>query len=97
MTGGSTDDQAPVSHGCVTDGCRRVAEFWVYHRGVDRWRPRCEHHTVQLHPSLEVSAWLESGYARPAELGRPDAPPPSPPEGRPAAFRTIVDRAMGWD
>lgn len=97
MTHEATPDRDGVSASCARADCRRDADFWVYHPGDDRWRPRCENHTIQLHPSLEVHAWLESGYARPVELGRPDEPPASPPEGRHTAFRDLVDRAMDWD
>lgn len=82
---------------CTREDCHRNARFWTYHSDDGRWQPLCKRHTRRLHPSLEVTAWLESGYARPVELGRPDGLPGAPPGGRPAAFREVVDRAMGWD
>lgn len=80
---------------CTGSGCDSDADFWVYDSDEDGWQPVCSQHTVQLHPSLEVRAWLESGYASPIELGRPDGPS-QPPAGRPTAFREMVERAMGW-
>jgi hypothetical protein len=91
-TQGANDDAGP----CTRPDCTRDGELWVYHAGDDGWRRLCEYHTRRLHPSLEVDAWLESGYARPVELGRPVDAPETPPAGRPAAFRAVVDRAMGW-
>lgn len=81
---------------CTREDCDHDADFWLYHPGDDRWRQLCDRHTLQLHPSIEVNAWLESGYAKPVELGRPEGQPASPRDGRPAEFREIVDRAMDW-
>jgi hypothetical protein len=87
----STPNDAPT---CRRHDCDTSADFWLYH--PDGWRPLCERHTLDLHPSIEVNAWLESGYARPAELDRPEGPPPAPPTARGRAFREIVEEAMGW-
>lgn len=81
---------------CTGQHCDLSAAFWLYHPVEDRWRPLCERHTLQLHPSIEINAWLESGYAKPIELDPPNEPPATPRDGRTAAFREIVDRAMGW-
>lgn len=82
---------------CTRTDCDRDATLWVYHPGDEDWRGLCERHVRGLHPSLEVAAWLESGYARPVELDCPVGPPGVPTDGRPVAFRDIVDRAMGWE
>ena len=95
-----TEESTPKSCGgrepCSRSDCPRAGDLWVYDASESRWRPLCEPHTRRLHPSLELDAWLESGYAKPVELGRPTGRPADPPAGRPAAFRAIVDRAMGW-
>lgn len=81
---------------CSRRDCDAPADFWLYHPDGVRWRPICERHAVHLHPSIEVNAWLESGYAKPIELDRPDGPPAVPPGARGVAFRDLVDEAMGW-
>lgn len=81
---------------CSTDECSGAAAFYVFRPPTRTWRPLCAEHLRDLHPSLERTAWLESGYARPVELGEPDEPPPVPPTDRAGAFREIVDGAMGW-
>lgn len=81
---------------CSRRDCDAAADFWLYRPGGDRWRPLCERHVVHLHPSIEVNAWLESCYAKPIELDRPEGPPGVPPGGRGAAFRELVDETMGW-
>ena len=95
-----TEESTPASCGdrepCTRPDCPRAGDLWVYHASENRWHPLCERHTRRLHPSLEITAWLESGYARPVELGRPADTPPTPPSDRAAAFREIVDHAMGW-
>lgn len=88
----ANDTQPP----CSGQDCDAAGDFWLYHPEEERWRPICERHTVHLHPSIEVNAWLESGYAKPIELDRPEGPPASPRGGRSAAFRELVDGAMGW-
>lgn len=89
-----TDDgQRPP---CSTADCEVPAAFWAYEPEPGRWRPICERHARRRHPSLEVGAWLESGYMTPVELGRPDGPPGEPRGARAAAFRAAVDEAMGW-
>lgn len=79
---------------CARRSCAREADLWVYHPIEGRWRSLCERHVLELHPSLEVNAWLESGYARPAELGPPDGVPSPPDDERTAAFRELVDEAL---
>lgn len=81
---------------CTRHRCGGDADFWFYHPLEECWRPFCERHTLQRHPSIEINAWLESGYARPVELGTPVEPPTTPSDDRTAAFRDLVDRAMGW-
>lgn len=81
---------------CSQQDCLAAADFWLYHPENDRWRPICERHAVHLHPSIEVTAWLESGYAKPIELDRPEGPPATPRDGRSAAFRELVDETMDW-
>lgn len=78
---------------CRESDCESAADFWLY-RPERGWRPRCERHVVQLHPSLELHAWLAAGYARPVERGRPTEPPSAPRTGREAAFREAVDEAL---
>lgn len=69
--------------------CEAAADFWLYRSGD--WQPRCERHVVHAHPSIELRAWLESGYAKPVERGRPEGPPADPAHGRAAAFRELVE------
>jgi hypothetical protein len=90
----STDDARPP---CGREGCDAAASFWLYRPEGDRWWPICERHLLTRHPSIEVDAWLESGYARPIELGEPRCPPAVPSGGRGAAFRELVADAMGWE
>lgn len=96
MTGDRTSNSVDAASTCSGADCDLVPDFWVYHPEHDRWRPLCERHTLDLHPSIEIKVWLESGYARPAELGPPTEPPARAGDDRTAAFRDIVDRAMGW-
>ena len=79
---------------CAHHSCAREADLWMYHPVEERCRSLCERHVLELHPSLEVNAWLESGYARPAELGPPDGVPSPPDDERTAAFRKLVDEAL---
>lgn len=81
---------------CSESGCASAADFFVYGADSGDWRAICTPHARHLHPSLEVHAWLESGYMKPAELGRPDGAPPEPRSGRGEAFRTVVEETMGW-
>lgn len=81
---------------CDRPDCQSHAAFWVYDHPTDAWVARCRRHLVERHPSLEVDAWLHSGYARPIETTRPrtvaeDVPP------RTRAFRELVASAMGWE
>lgn len=91
-------DEHPVEPDevCETRPCERPVAFWAYNGETERWRPSCEHHLRAQHPSLEVAAWLESGYAKPAALPRPAEPPAAEAPARAAAFREIVEAAMGW-
>lgn len=98
----NSDGESPPDAGaeppprCGTAECPRRASFYRFDREGGDWHPVCERHARTLHPSLEVHAWLESGYLRPVERGEP-AGPPGPPAGeRGAAFRDMVEEAMGW-
>lgn len=82
---------------CGTAECREPAGFWLFHVPADEWRPLCPRHLREVHPSVEIRAWLESGYAKPAELGRPESPPSAPAGGRARGFRSLVDDALDWD
>lgn len=81
---------------CRSVDCDAHAAFFVFAVDQAQWRPICERHARQLHPSLEVHAWLESGYMKPVELGQPPSPPSTPTDARETAFRSIVEDAMGW-
>lgn len=96
MTQDPTPDGADREPTCTRADCDRAAAFWLYDPDDGGWRRRCRRHLRQRHPSLEVHAWLLSGYASPVELGRPSDPPTAPREGRAAAFRELVDRTMDW-
>lgn len=74
--------------------CEAAAEFWLYDRTDGAWRPLCERHVVRRHPSIELHAWLESGYAKPIELDRPAGPPSPPRHGRGVAFRALVEDVL---
>lgn len=82
---------------CSGAGCADAADFRLYDADEGAWRPVCERHARTAHPSLEVRAWLESGYGKPVAVGRPTGPPADPPTPRAAAFRELVAEAMGWD
>lgn len=84
------------SPACADPACDRPAAFRLYRPDAGRWRPICERHARHLHPSLELHAWLESGYLKPVEVAAPDGPPPAPSGERGAAFRDLVAEAMGW-
>lgn len=88
------DGNAPPE--CLEPGCGRDAAFWWYDRPDDEWSPVCDVHASHLHPSLEVGAWLESGYLRPVERGRPAGPPPRPDVDRGRVFREEIDALLGW-
>lgn len=77
-------------------GCERDADFFVYEAPSEGWSAVCTPHVRHRHASLELQAWLESGYLKPAELGRPDGPPPPPPTERGRLFRNEVEETMGW-
>lgn len=92
---GDDDTSPPDAHDqCVDSTCSRDAAFWLYEPAEDRWRSICERHARHVHPSLEVHAWLESGYMVPFELGRPDGPPVTPQHGRGIAFREAVEDVL---
>lgn len=95
-----TQDPDPGDDGaapdCGSPGCGSGADFYRYEPETGDWKPVCDRHARELHPSLEVHAWLESGYLRPVERGRPPGPPDDPPGDRAAAFRDLVEDAMGW-
>lgn len=86
------DERAAVT--CALDGCDTAADFWFYDPDVATWTARCSRHAVEIHPSLELHALLESGYLRPVEVGRPDGPPTEPPTARAAAFRAEVEALL---
>lgn len=81
---------------CSAGECAGAASFYVYTPDADGWEPVCTVHARQYHPSLEVHAWLESGYMKPAELGPPEGAPSRPPSDRGVAFRRTVEETMGW-
>lgn len=85
----------PQAVECAEPGCSAAAEFRLY-RPDDGWGPICERHGLEVHPSLELHALLESGYLRPVELGEQQGPPPVPPTGRGQAFREAVEELTGW-
>lgn len=86
------DEEAPPA--CAEPGCGRDGSFWWYDSDGGAWRPVCGIHARHRHPSLEVHAWLESGYMRPIELERPDGPPPEPEVERGRVFREEVDALL---
>lgn len=81
---------------CADADCTDAAAFRQYDVPAGSWRPVCARHARETHPSLELKAWLESGYMRPVAVGRPAGPPDDPATGRAEAFRELVDGAMGW-
>lgn len=90
------DASADVLPECSESDCGDDAAFFVYAAESEGWRPICDPHARQIHPSLEIHAWLESGYMKPVERGAPGGPPPDPRDGREEAFRNLVADAMGW-
>lgn len=93
-----SDDAAPsdARPECTDADCADAAAFRLYDAEAGAWRPVCARHLRHAHPSLEVRAWLESGLARPVEVGQPTGPPDGPSTGRAEAFRQLVEAAMGW-
>lgn len=81
---------------CSWRGCDNEAAYYAYDADSEEWQPICYRHAQNRHPSLEIHAWLESGYMKPAELGKPHGPPVPPPRGRPVAFRREIEELMGW-
>lgn len=86
----------PATVTCGATGCDAAASFRFYDRDDDAWTPRCERHALEIHPSLELGALLESGYLRPVEVDPPAGPPGPPPTARGAAFRETVEELLGW-
>ena len=87
------DEDPPA---CAEPACERDGSFWWYDKAGDGWQPLCDVHARHRHPSIEVAAWLASGYMRPIERGRPDGPPPEPVVERGRIFREEVDQLLGW-
>lgn len=81
---------------CSEPRCEADAEFFGYDAGDAEWRPICDPHARHRHASLELHAWLESGYMKPVELGEPDGEPPEPRTERASEFRAAVEDAMDW-
>lgn len=94
MTGTDDSPRGEAPHACDEPGCGRDGSFWWYDRDGDEWSPVCDVHARHRHPSVEVRAWLESGYMRPIELGRPEGPPPEPGLERGRAFREAIDALL---
>lgn len=86
----------PPAPSCGTSNCPADAAFRFYDRDAGTWTPRCERHALEIHPSLELHALLESGYLRPVEVGPPDGPPAAPVTPRGEAFRESVEELLGW-
>lgn len=81
---------------CSESECAVPAEYWFYEAPCEMWRPICSRHAEHLHPSLEIHAWLTSGYLKPIELQQPTSPPETPTEERAKEFRSEVDQTMNW-
>lgn len=81
---------------CTEPGCTGSADYWLFSVPADRWRPICDTHAELLHPSLEIHAWLTSGYLKPIELPEPIGHPAEPAEDRAKEFRAIVTDTMNW-
>lgn len=96
MSRQSSDDQNTIPPVCHVSGCANESDFWVYQPEQAQWESVCRRHLIELHPSLEVKAWLESNFAKPIELDRPSSPPDAPKTARATAFREIVETAMEW-
>lgn len=81
---------------CTAADCGTDATFVVYDPATREWYPCCDRHARHLHPSLELHAWLESGYMKPIEVDTPDGPPADPRGGRALAFKTEIETLMEW-
>lgn len=81
---------------CNEPGCAGDAAYWLYSVPRATWLPICQKHAELLHPSLEIHAWLTSGYLKPIELPKPTAPPVAPDEERAKDFRALVTDTMNW-
>ncbi len=81
---------------CSESGCARDADFFVYDGDREAWQAICKPHARRLHASIELHAWLDCGYLKPAQLGRPDEPPTVPPHRRADEFQEEIRRLMGW-
>lgn len=95
MTGHEDSDRDDGRPNCAGEDCGLEAAFWWYD-GAGLWWPVCDRHAQHLHPSLEVHAWLESGYMRPVERGQPAGEPAEPSVSRGRAFRDAIDELLGW-
>lgn len=81
---------------CTEPGCAADAAYWLYSVPRATWHPICRKHAELLHPSLEIHAWLTSGYLKPIELPEPTGYPEEPAEDRAKEFRAIVTDTMHW-
>lgn len=79
---------------CEMECCTRDPAFWVYFPLQSSWIPLCRRHLRTRHPSLEIKVWLEGGFARPVELGRPQSRPKAPESGRQLAFREMLETTL---
>lgn len=91
----SGDDASAI--GCDEPGCDRPGAFRLFDPDGCGWSPVCERHALEVHPSLELGALLESGYLKPVEVDPPDGPPVEPATARAAAFREEVETLLGWN
>lgn len=81
---------------CAETDCDRDSSFWAYDAETQGWEPTCRYHAQDRHPSLEIGAWLESGYLKPIELGEPSGPPEQPASQRAVRFRAEIKQLMEW-
>lgn len=86
----------PPTVTCAAADCDIEAAFRFYDRDEGGWSPLCERHALEIHPSLELGALLESGYLRPVEVGPQTGPPGEPPTARGVVFRESVEELLGW-
>lgn len=90
------DREIQADWDCVKASCPRSGAFWLYDGEADYWSPVCEIHAEHAHPSIELHAWLESGYMKPIELGRPEDPPDEPTDRRARLFRDEIETVVDW-
>lgn len=91
----SGDDASAI--GCDEARCERAADFRLFDPAGSEWSAVCERHALEVHPSLEIRALLESGYLKPVEVDPPVGPPGEPATARAAAFRQEVETLLGWN